>query len=406
MTVTINIDKKSITEKMGIWFLASQLLDEHKIENTGINQYHLYLWIKEYNKDCLEGDFICKASILSLPSGKKDVLSICRTKLKINKNNEQVLDNDFCLEFSFDKTIYHTTRTKICDENGKKAADLEVNDLDTELDIFLEDEYMTKWSYGTSFLTGNKNEKRDNIKKMSFKSYENNTADELFEKFKKNVNSYTKNGLRPDVYSLIDYFKKNTDINNEFTNTNIQIAALNHTETKITLEKIIDGLNEGIKYYKGDIEEFSKKIKEQEEEILKCENDSQRIRTTLVSIKNKDFCLWDKLHWYKDNIYHDWTPAYQTEEDRNAGLQIAINDVWGYEINISKFTICKKEFKYHLEVIFYDHFGLDPHDVKKFGELDDIFKIWYYLQHAKRFNGLYQPFITIWTYKDDIKGEL
>ena len=63
----------------------------------------------------------------------------------------------------------------------------------------------------------------------------------------------------------------------------------------------------------------------------------------------------------------------------------------GYEVSISKFTICKKEFKYHLMVTFYDHFGLDPHDVKKFGEMDDIFKIWHYLQHAKRFNGIYKP---------------
>lgn len=97
---------------------------------------------KKHNKDCLEGDFIRKDSALDLPSGKNDVLNICRTKLKINENNEQVLDNDFCLEFRFNKIIYHTARTKLCDEDGNVAADLQTDDLDSELDIQLDDEYV------------------------------------------------------------------------------------------------------------------------------------------------------------------------------------------------------------------------------------------------------------------------
>ena len=165
---------------------------------------------------------------------------------------------------------------------------------------------------------------------MSFKSYENKTPDELFKAFKKMLMIMQKK-LRPDAYSLIEYFKYNTDIKNIFINQNIQSAALNHEETKNTLKRIIDGLNDGIKYYKGDIEEFSKKINKQEEKILECKNDFQEINKTLDSIKINDTpCLWEKLHWYKeDHIYHDWTPAYSSKKDRKEGLQIAINDVWG-----------------------------------------------------------------------------
>lgn len=407
MSETINVNNKNISEKIGIWFLASQLLKKHELENTGINQYHLFLWIKEYNKAYIEKEHIRKASVIKLPSSKEDILKICSTKLKMNVNKEQSLDNDFCLEFSFNDIIYHTTRTKLNDEYGNVAEDLKINDLDTELYIAPDEEYITKFSYGKSKIiggTGN-SKRKDNIK-MSFESYQKKEPNDLFEEFKKGIDKFTKNGLRNEVYSMIKKFQNNRDISNEFENYNIESAAIKHKKTKQTLEKIIKGINEGIKYYKGDIEEFYKKIQEQETLILNCRNNASRIKILLSN--TKDFCLWDKLHWYSktDNVYNDWTPNYSTKEDQTSGLKIAINDVWAYSVKLSKFTLCKTKFQYHLEVIFYDHFGLDTHDVKKFGATDETFKIWYYLQHSKRFNGLYKPFVTTWSYKSDIEDIL
>lgn len=46
----INTKKETIIYKMGIWYLTSELLKQYNIENTGTNQYKLYVWIKKENK--------------------------------------------------------------------------------------------------------------------------------------------------------------------------------------------------------------------------------------------------------------------------------------------------------------------------------------------------------------------
>ena len=58
MSETINVTRRAIDKETGIWFLSSQILKENKIENTGINQYHLLLWIKEHNKDSIQEEYI------------------------------------------------------------------------------------------------------------------------------------------------------------------------------------------------------------------------------------------------------------------------------------------------------------------------------------------------------------
>lgn len=143
MSETITVTKRTIDKETGIWFLSSQILKENKIENTGINQYHLLLWIKEHNKDSIQEEYIKGNSVLKLPDTQDDINKICRTKLKMNKNRVQSIDDDFCLKFKFNDIIYQTTRTKVNDENGNEAADLAVNDLDKELVITPDDDYKT-----------------------------------------------------------------------------------------------------------------------------------------------------------------------------------------------------------------------------------------------------------------------
>ena len=411
MSETITVTRRTIDKETGIWFLSSQILKENKIENTGINQYHLLLWIKEHNKDSIQEEYIKENSVLKLPDTQDDINKICRTKLKMNQNREQSIGNDFCLKFKFNDIIYQTTRTKVNDENGNEAADLAVNDLDMngELLITPEEEYWTKFSYGKSrILNTNPNKERDKNIKMSFKSYDSKTPDKLFKDFKKGVNRYTENGLRAEVYALIQKFKINSNIFGKgYQNRNIQEAACTHKETKDIIQRIINGINKGIKFFKGDIDEFYIKLKEQEKDIKACNNDTAKIEVILS--KASDYSLWQPLHWKskKSNRYIDRTPDFGSHDDFSSGLQIAINDVWAYDIKISNFRLYKDKFTYDLAVQFYDHFGLDTHDVKKFGAADDTFKIWYYLQHSKRFNGKYKPFITTWIYKkENIEGTL
>ena len=46
----INTKNEYIKYKSGIWHLASEILKQYNIENTGTNQYKLYVWIKKENK--------------------------------------------------------------------------------------------------------------------------------------------------------------------------------------------------------------------------------------------------------------------------------------------------------------------------------------------------------------------
>jgi len=368
-----------------------------------------------HNKDSIQEEYIKENSVLKLPDTQDDINKICRTKLKMNQNREQSIDNDFCLKFKFNDIIYQTTMTKVNDENGNEAADLAVNDLDMngELLITPAEEYWTKFSVAKGIIAKNTiNKKASNDTKrnknvsMSFKSFDLKKIDELFNDFRKGIKKFTVNGLNNEVNQLITKFSRNNNISNEFKNENIQKAACAHEKTKDIIQRITNGINKGIKFFRGDIDEFYIKLKEQEKDIKACNNDTSKIEAILSKASN--YSLWEILHWSNhENHYIDYTPDFSSAEDQKAGLQIAINDVWAYDIKISNFRLYKDKFTYDLAVQFYDHFGLDTHDVKKFGAADDTFKIWYYLQHSKRFNGKYKPFITIWIYKkENVEGTL
>ena len=69
-------------------------------------------------------------------------------------------------------------------------------------------------------------------------------------------------------------------------------------------------------------------------------------------------------------------------------IGITINDVWAYQVYITKFEVNGNNYEMKLNYVYYDHFGLDYPDIQKFDY--DIFIAWFILQH---FRG-YKPFIT------------
>jgi hypothetical protein len=97
-------------------------------------------------------------------------------------------------------------------------------------------------------------------------------------------------------------------------------------------------------------------------------------------------------------LYQDWVddgidnPKFS---DKMSGLGITINDVWAYQVYITKYKTNGNNFEMNLKYIYYDHFGLDYPDIQKFNK--DIFYSWFVLQHFRGF----RPFIT----KIDIVGE-
>ena len=50
------------------------------------------------------------------------------------------------------------------------------------------------------------------------------------------------------------------------------------------------------------------------------------------------------MHWGLD-LQNDWTPAFSTDKDRDEGLTISVNDVWGYTIHLQHYTGFKGKYK-------------------------------------------------------------
>jgi len=86
-------------------------------------------------------------------------------------------------------------------------------------------------------------------------------------------------------------------------------------------------------------------------------------------------------------------------KDWFAGLGIMINDTWGYDATVKNFTFDKEKRTYSatIEVVVFDHFGLDRNDIdskiKPEFSLLAGFRSWFVLQHSTRF--CKRPFVTL-----------
>ena len=85
--------------------------------------------------------------------------------------------------------------------------------------------------------------------------------------------------------------------------------------------------------------------------------------------------------------------------DMASGLTVAIHDVWAYDIYLVEYEIVDTStVRVEYEIIFYDHFGLDTNDVKKFGGpphsllYGQMFRQWFVLQRLEEY--AYKPFVT------------
>jgi len=87
--------------------------------------------------------------------------------------------------------------------------------------------------------------------------------------------------------------------------------------------------------------------------------------------------------------------------DEDNGLKIAVNDVWAYEVSITNIEHQGDLFKANVELILYDHFGLDKPDMEKiFKYVSPGFNAWWVLQHHHG----WKPFITKMTINFEAYG--
>jgi uncharacterized protein (TIGR03034 family) len=195
------------------------------------------------------------------------------------------------------------------------------------------------------------------IKKFTEKS---NT--DLFEIFRNDIEYYSQGDLETVAHEMVDKMKANTG--GEYSNKKLTEAALKHENSVTFISKVKEVINEYLKQNKGNIEN------------LEIKDDSNgKLYADLADIKKAR------------------NPQFS---DKFSGLGITINDVWAYQIYITKYKTNGNTFEMGLEYIYYDHFGLDYPDIQKYDK--NIFYSWFVLQHFRGF----KPFIT----KLDIVGEL
>lgn len=123
------------------------------------------------------------------------------------------------------------------------------------------------------------------------------------------------------------------------------------------------------------------------------------------------------MHWGLD-LQNDWTPAFSTDKDRDEGLTISVNDVWGYTIYVKNYVLLSGgQFSCTLSFSMFDHFGLNAEDFRKGVVFKDFlaqtakrmlagFRAWFFLQHYTGFKGKYKPFITRMNFEEEFTGQL
>jgi uncharacterized protein (TIGR03034 family) len=109
----------------------------------------------------------------------------------------------------------------------------------------------------------------------------------------------------------------------------------------------------------------------------------------------------EELRKYKGNTNHIKTlnpktlRMHRVQFDKLAdvfnGKQFAVHDTHAFRVDATDYELlANNRYNATFHITYYDHFGLDITDVKKF-ILVNGFRAWYYLQHVR----VYKPFITV-----------
>ena len=150
-----------------------------------------------------------------------------------------------------------------------------------------------------------------------------------------------------------------------FRNAKLDAAAANHASTS----RFFDRIKESLEY-----------------ELLLNSNFIFSKRVLKYIVDGKESNLRSDI---PSPLWNDWF----------TGLGIMINDTWGYDATIKNFAIDKEKRTYSatIEVVVFDHFGLDRNDIdpkiKPEFALLAGFRSWFVLQHSTRF--CKKPFVTL-----------
>jgi len=184
--------------------------------------------------------------------------------------------------------------------------------------------------------------------------------DELFVLFRNGATNFSVGMLQKVALDMIEKFRNNTTYEFEFTDDDLTDAVKMHPNSI----KFISAVKNEIKSLLKERKYIGK-----DTEKLTTLDGTEEIYNQLKNqgVRNPKFNLWS------DIIF---------------GLKFIINDVWAYQVHITKYVTKGNCFAANLEFTYWDHFGLDCLDIAKFDQ--PLFCSWFVLQHFKG----YKPFIT------------
>gem|GEM_PF-981203 len=194
------------------------------------------------------------------------------------------------------------------------------------------------------------------------KKFSKKTDVELFKIFNNEAEYVSRGKLEDNIKRMIAKMQRNEG--GEYSHIDLTNSVIEHENT---IKFINEVKNYVVKYLKKNSSDISK---------LKIQDDGTGvIYEDMVDSKKP-----------KDKQVNK--PRFNNYSDTLSGIQIAINDIWAFQIYLSKYYVTNNEPHGELYFYFYDHFGLDYPDIEKYDY--DIFIAWFILQH---FRG-YKPFIT------------
>lgn len=365
MNSNVNVTSFKIKNKLGVWFFAGKILEKYGLPNNGENRYRLVMWLEKTNTDKIKEHCIQKDSFLVIPQNKENLIKICLFELRMNQQNCHVVDTKYCINYSFTK-LYETDRQPGMNSDGTVASDMLYCDMD--------DNQLLELSLSFS----------DEIKLFSY----GNSEIEFFNRFKlMSACFFSKPPLENILHEMIENFRYGGG--RKFSNEILSLEVSRHETTKKLIEKVKSAFQIMLRQYFGDVAQVAINVME-----------------------DRDNKLNEELHWKSDNSM-DWTPNFSTVIDMKHGLQIMVNDVWGYKIDVLDYCMFPPDsFTCILKFTLYDHFGLNKEDLFSPGWKNFLkqslagFRSWFFLQHYNRFDGRFKPFITEMTFTVPLAGVL
>lgn len=180
--------------------------------------------------------------------------------------------------------------------------------------------------------------------------------------------------MRTVVNNMVGHFIAGTG--GDFSDPTLTSTVQNHSSTTTFVNNTIQVLSSAINNYEGDIASLA-------------------LNTSFLN--------------NMDNVSE---PAYNTSSDYTNGLKIALNGIWGYDMEVVEYEFDGVNYSGTIRYTIFDHFGLDEGDITDSSITSEFlgytaqFGSWFVLQRYVNCNSRYKPFVTYIVFEQTFSGSI